>query len=1034
MKKIFLLLVATLLINLTFADKLILINYKGLKEFNTLHANQSLKIHYSTDDFIIGSAEDNYQGNYTLLDENCWSENQNYYISWFHKGIKGDYASQVSYLAETLAETDNYLILTTYTDIKIHPPIDGRIIKIYHKEINLPEKNFTYSKGSFRLDPTIEEMMEEVDTNIFLSNLQHLQDYGTRNAYSPEAVEAQNWIKNQFESYGYEVELFDFTMPNGPASDNVLATKIGTKYPDEYVVIGGHYDSYSWSGTAPGADDNGTGTCGVMEVARVMSDFETDRTVIFCAWSGEEYGLYGSEAYAEWAAGEGLNILGYFNIDMCGYRHPGNPILTDIIAPSSAQPLVEFYMNVCALYLPDFIVGMGSLSGGDSDHTSFNNNGYMGIFPFEDAQNYSPYIHTSDDVIGLSVNSLEMCMIFTQAMVANVATMANWLAPPSNLIAIPGDGQVELNWDPLQDIDYYNVYKDNVLLGSTTDEFYVDEDVENYTTYTYYVTALYTETGEESNPSNVVMVTPLPPMNFPFIDDFETGAFYWNFEGTWGLSSIQSHSPSHSLTESPTGNYGNNIEISATLYGFSLEYAEEASLSFWTKYSLETNYDYTYLQISTNGINWTTLETFNGNQNSWIQKTYSLDAYLGESYVLLRFKFESDGYLTEDGMYIDDFELNVASPTSQEIELNTGFQFISSNRSPQNPDMLVVLENNLNDNLDFVRDSEGTMVRKIGPNWVNGIGDWISVEGYLFKMNEADILIVSGAAVNPQTSIVLTTGFQFVSYLPNETLNALDAFNNILTDNLDFIRNSGGSVLRKIGPNWVNGLGDVYPGEGYLIKMFSDDILIYNIPENTKNLSNEKPLPVYFNFEGGNPADPVYTLYISGLEIGDEVAAFDGEKIIGAAKISSNYVFDNELPVFSTLTDSEGYGEGNPIILKVWSSVSKDIENVKIAMENNYNAYEGNVYPTGDGQFSIVNITKSTVEENSIIIYPNPAENVINISSPNKIKNVTIYNYVGQTVYSGNSIRINTANFDAGVYIIRIETNDGSTTEKLTIK
>ncbi|MBI9038846.1 MAG: M20/M25/M40 family metallo-hydrolase [Bacteroidales bacterium] len=798
MKKILILLVATLLFNVTFADKLILINYTGSEELKALHANQSLKIYYSVENFIIASVENDYQGNYTFLDDNCWSENQNYYIAWFHKGIKDDYASKISSITETLAETDNYLILSTDAYTKIHPPIDGRIVKLHNKEIKLPEKNFQYSKGSLFLNPNIEEMMENVDTNIFLTNLQHLQDYGTRNAYSPEAVEAQNWIKEQFESYGYDVELFDFTMPNGPASDNVLATKLGTKYPDEYVILGGHYDSYSWSGNAPGADDDGTGTCGVMEVARVMADFQTDRTVIFCAWSGEEYGLYGSEAYAEWAAGEGLNILGYFNIDMCGYRHPGDQIHTDMIAPSSAQPLVDFYIEVCELYLPDFIIDMGTLIGGDSDHTSFNNNGYMGIFPFEDSQNYSPYIHTSNDVIGISVNSLEMCMIFTQAMVANVATMAN---------------------DP-----------------------------------------------------------------------------------------------------------------------------------------------------------------------------------------------------------------------EQEIELNTGFQFISSNRYPQNPDMLDVLQNNLNNNLDFVRDSEGTMVRKIGPNWVNGIGDWVSVEGYLFKMNEADILIVNGTAVDPQTSIELTAGFQFVSYLPTETLDALEAFNNILTDNLDYIRNSNGSVLRKIGPNWVNGLGDVYPGEGYLIKMFSSDILIYNITENTKSITYEKPLPVHFEFEGGNPADPVYTLYVSGLEIGDEVAAFDENKLIGAAKISSNYVFDNELPVFSSLTEGKGYIEGNPIILKVWNPFSKNIENIEFVMENIYNAYVGNVFPTGDGQFSVVNITKSIDRENSITIYPNPAENEINISSPNQINNITIYNYVGQMVYNRNSTRINIANFDAGVYIIRIETTEGFTTEKLTIK
>jgi hypothetical protein len=379
--------------------------------------------------------------------------------------------------------------------------------------------------------------------------------------------------------------------------------------------------------------------------------------------------------------------------------------------------------------------------------------------------------------------------------------------------------------------------------------------------------------------------------------------------------------------------------------------------------------------------------------------------------------------------------MDVVPATFQEIDLYTGYKFISSNRSPENPDMLVVLENNLNDNLDFVRNTAGNMLRKIGPNWVNGIGDWISTEGYLFNMNEADVLIINGEVVDPQTPIDLNAGFQFVSYLPNATLNAMDAFSSILNENLQFVRNSEGSILRKIGPNWVNGIGDVNPGEGLLINMYSDDILIYNIPKNTtKNLTPKKPLPIHFNFEGGNPADPVYTLYVSGLEIGDEVAAFDGDKMIGAMKISSNYVFNNELPVFSTLTGGEGYVHGNPIILKVWNNISRDVENVEFAMDNISNSYSENVYPFEDGEFSIVNITKSIAIEKSITIYPNPAGNVINISSPNQINNVTIFNYVGQTVYNGNDVKINTSNFKSGVYIIKVETVEGLMIEKITIK
>jgi len=177
--------------------------------------------------------------------------------------------------------------------------------------------------------------------------------------------------------------------------------------------------------------------------------------------------------------------------------------------------------------------------------------------------------------------------------------------------------------------------------------------------------------------------------------------------------------------------------------------------------------------------------------------------------------------------FVKEDYITVLSGNSQEIDLNSGYQFISSNRSPENPEMLEVLGNNLNTNLGFVRNSQGQMLQKIGENWVNGIGNWISTEGYLFKMNEPDVLIIDGTIVNPQTPIELNTGYQFISYLPNETFDALEAFTGILNDDLDFIRNSEGGVLRKIGPNWVNGIGECNQGEGFLIKMNGEGVLVY---------------------------------------------------------------------------------------------------------------------------------------------------------------------------------------------------------------
>ena len=171
--------------------------------------------------------------------------------------------------------------------------------------------------------------------------------------------------------------------------------------------------------------------------------------------------------------------------------------------------------------------------------------------------------------------------------------------------------------------------------------------------------------------------------------------------------------------------------------------------------------------------------------------------------------------------------LKSMTDSDQQIEVVEGYSFISSRIIAENPDILNVLASILNENLDFVRDSEGNMLRKIGPNWVNGIGNWIVEEGYLIKVFSDNSFSIEGNAVDPTSPVQLETGFQFVSYFPETTMDALLAFETILSENLDFIRNSQGAILRKIGPNWVNGIGDCNSGEGYLVKMLADDILIY---------------------------------------------------------------------------------------------------------------------------------------------------------------------------------------------------------------
>ncbi len=147
-----------------------------------------------------------------------------------------------------------------------------------------------------------------------------------------------------------------------------------------------------------------------------------------------------------------------------------------------------------------------------------------------------------------------------------------------------------------------------------------------------------------------------------FSDDFESGTAGWTLSGAWGLSTAQFYGGANSLTDSPAGNYAANQNISATLAsGVDLTGDLDANLTFWTIYDIENgNFDYCYVEASGDGgATWTTLEAIfgEGNLGTWVQRSYSLGGFVGNSDVRVRFRFFSDGGYEVDGIYIDDVEI-----------------------------------------------------------------------------------------------------------------------------------------------------------------------------------------------------------------------------------------------------------------------------------------------------------------------------------------------------------------------------------------
>lgn len=380
-------------------------------------------------------------------------------------------------------------------------------------------------------------------------------------------------------------------------------------------------------------------------------------------------------------------------------------------------------------------------------------------------------------------------------------------------------------------------------------------------------------------------------------------------------------------------------------------------------------------------------------------------------------------------------------------QLEPGYQFISTAIDPINADMMLILDPLLDGNLDFVRNSEGNMFRKIGDQWINNIGDWQTIEGYLFHMNESGNISISGNSIDAQTPIPLQEGYQFIGYLPESGMDAMLAFEDIIGDQLDFVRNSYGNTLQKIGPQWVNNIGDATPGEGYLIRMNQDDELVYPETGSPSNGNNRKD-PKHFVFEGGDPSDFVFTIYLPPVDVepGDEVAAFCDSIMVGSTVIETEDTLGNDLAAFRTLTSGPGYEAGKEIKLKIWDASEDKEYDADLIFTNPFgDAYTETTYPATDGEFSIVEAYKmyAGLDEGiqaKMQLYPNPAHDFVNLHIPDDIgtAELSISNQSGKPVlkrkfYSSGKHRIDVRGFKPGIYLLHLITKEQERSEKLVV-
>jgi hypothetical protein len=242
---------------------------------------------------------------------------------------------------------------------------------------------------------------------------------GERNVYRPtELLVAAEYIERTFRTYGHEPVPLPYTL-HGQEVRNIEVTIRGTTKPSEIVVIGAHYDSVRG---CPGANDNGSGTAAVLEMARLMKDKPLARTVRLVAFVNEEPPFFqteqmGSLVYARLCKRRGDNVVAMFTPETIGYYsdvkgsqqypfpfslfYPGTGNFIAFVGNTGSRPLIarsiesfrthtEFPSEGAAL--PGGIQGIGW-----SDHWSFWQEGWQGFMVTDTAPFRYPHYHLATD-------------------------------------------------------------------------------------------------------------------------------------------------------------------------------------------------------------------------------------------------------------------------------------------------------------------------------------------------------------------------------------------------------------------------------------------------------------------------------------------------------------------------------------------------------------------------------------------------------------------------------------------------------------
>jgi hypothetical protein len=242
-------------------------------------------------------------------------------------------------------------------------------------------------KSSF-VSPMIKEMTKRIDVASIKSDVETLSNYKSRLVGSADNQKATAQIKDILTGMGFTV-----TQPcyrDGACS--IVADKAGDGSSTGVIMIMAHLDSVGKN--FAGADDNASGVAVMLEVARVLKDYNNKKTIRFFATNGEESGLYGATHYADVLkkSGDIKKMVLAINMDMVGYNSNG---IVELETDSQYEGLANWFATLATSYTK--LKSKITIGAWGSDHVPFIKGGVPTLLTIEDWSTKTPCYHMECD-------------------------------------------------------------------------------------------------------------------------------------------------------------------------------------------------------------------------------------------------------------------------------------------------------------------------------------------------------------------------------------------------------------------------------------------------------------------------------------------------------------------------------------------------------------------------------------------------------------------------------------------------------------